>query len=462
MKRNALRVLQHWLKEIERKPLIIRGARQVGKTRLVRIFAEEAGLDIVEINLERHLYLQKIFAGYDIGKILVELEGLAGKKIAPGRSLLFLDEVQAVPEAIAALRYFYEELPDLPVIAAGSLLEFTLSDHSFSMPVGRIEYLHLGPMTFHEFLEAVDPYSAEELKKLFLSGDSSFPISRSLHHRFLDLMRKYMIVGGMPQAVFVYKDSNDFFQVARVQDSILDTYVDDFAKYSGNIDLLRLQNVFRALPSQLGKKVIYKRFSHDESSVKIRHALELLIKARLAAKVIHSHGNGIPLGAEMDDQVFKLLYLDVGLLNRISGIPPREISAMEGAVLVNNGIVAEQFIGQHLLQHPDLRSPLFLHYWQRDGRRGNAEIDFLVQIDSGIYPLEVKAGKSGSLKSIHQFMGEKGRNLALRMDANPPSLQDVKVLGHDRTEISYKLLSLPLYSVEYISDAVRSVNEGVE
>ena len=458
MKRNALKTLQHWLKEIERKPLIIRGARQVGKTSLVRIFAADAGLDLIEINLERHIYLRKTFAGYDIEKILIELEGLAGKKITPGRSLLFLDEIQAVPEAISALRYFCEELPDLPVIAAGSLLEFTLGDHSFSMPVGRIEYLHLGPMTFHEFLEAVDPYSAEELQKLSLSRVLSFPISRSLHHRFLDLMRKYMIVGGMPQAVFVYKESNDFFQVARIHDSILDTYVDDFAKYAGSTDLLRLQNVFRALPSQLGKKVIYKRFYRDESSVKIRHSLELLIKAQLAAKVIHSDGNGIPLGAEMDDQVFKLLYLDVGLLNRTSGIPPREISAMEWSSLVNNGIVAEQFIGQHLLQNPDLRSPLFLHYWQRDGRRGNAEIDFLVQIDSGIYPLEVKAGKSGSLKSLHQFMGEKGRDLALRMDANPPSLQDVKVLGPDRAEISYKLLSLPLYFVEHLADAVRGVN----
>lgn len=458
MNRKALKTLRAWLTGPSRKPLVIRGARQVGKTSLVRMFAEEQVLDLVEVNLERHMYLRKVFSGLDTSAILLELEGVAGKAIVPGKTLLFLDEIQAVPEAIASLRYFFEDIPDLAVVAAGSLLEFALSDHSFSMPVGRIEYLHLGPVTFLEFLEAVDPFSAEWLAGFPFSGESYLKIPESHHKRLLNRIREFLFVGGMPEAVSVFAETGDYYQVSRVHDSVIDTYVDDFAKYARQVDLVRLQNLFKAVPGHIGKKVVYRRLAPEESSTKTRETLELLVKARLASKVIHTHGNGVPLGAEMQEKVFKLLFLDAGLLNRMYGIPAHTMRSIDENALINAGVMAEQFIGQHLLQDPDVRSPLHLHYWQREGKAANAELDYLVQIDSEVYPLEVKAGKTGTLKSLHQFMREKRKKLAIRMDLGPPSVQRVNMLDYDRTEIDYPLLSLPLYCIERLADTVRSVD----
>ena len=274
----------------------------------------------------------------------------------------------------------------------------------------------------------------------------------------MNRIREFLFVGGMPEAVSVFQETGDYYQVSRVHDSVIDTYVDDFAKYSRQVDLGRLQNLFRALPGHIGKKVVYRRFSQEESSTQIRENLELLVKARLAAKVIHSHGNGVPLGAETQEKVFKLLFLDAGLLNRMYGIPSGTMRSIDETALVNTGVMAEQFIGQHLLQDPDVRSPLSLHYWQREGKSGNAEVDFLVQIDSDVYPLEVKAGKSGTLKSLHQFMKEKPKKLAIRMDLGRPSVQRVRMLDYDRTEIDFPLLSLPLYCIGQLADTVRSVD----
>jgi len=464
MKRTALSAMESWLHQKSRKPLVIRGARQVGKTALVRIFAEQQGLDLIEINLERHLELTKLFAGIDIPGILLELEGMTGKKAVPGKSLLFLDEIQAIPEAIAALRYFYEDRPELAVVAAGSLLEFALAEHSFSMPVGRIEYLHLGPMTFQEYLEATDPYSAEWLDNLVfdwqkqqndqLSGHLEIP--GSIHHRLLKKQREYLFVGGMPEAVSAFCDNQDFHAVSRIHNILIETYIDDFAKYAGQADLARLQTVFRALPLHGGKKVVYARFSREDTSVQIKNALELLLKARISTKVIHAHGNGIPLMAEMDERVFKLIFIDVGLLNRMLGLPPHTLQGMDEVSLTNAGALAEQFVGQNLLQDKEIRSPLFLNYWQRMGKTENAEVDYLLQIDAALYPLEIKAGKTGSLKSLHQFMLEKGGALAVRMDLNPPSIQRVRVKGPAKEDIAYTLLSLPLYLVSRLTDAVRS------
>ena len=464
MKRTALSALKTWLHQKSRKPLVIRGARQVGKTELVRIFADQEGLDLIEINLERHLELTKLFAGLDIPGILLELEGLTGKKAVPGKSLLFLDEIQAIPEAIAALRYFYEDRPDLAVVAAGSLLEFALSQHSFSMPVGRIEYLHLGPMTFGEFLEETDSYSAEWINNLDFDWHKQqndqhsgrLDIPASIHERLLKRQKEYLFVGGMPEAVSGFKDSHDFHAVSRIHNTLIETYIDDFAKYAGRTDLTRLQNVFRALPHQGGKKVVYARFSREDTSVQIKNALELLLKARIVTKVIHTHGNGIPLMAEMDERVFKLIFLDVGLLNRMVGLPPHTLQGMDEVSLINAGTLAEQFVGQNLLQDKELRSPLYLNYWQSMGKTENAEVDYLLQIDADLYPLEIKAGKTGSLKSLHQFMLEKGGTLAVRMDLNPPSIQKVRVKGPSKEEIVYDLLSLPLYLVSRLADAIKS------
>ena len=456
MTRSDMNNLKAWFTRAHRKPLILRGARQVGKTYLVRAFTREQGLELAELNLERHLELKKAFITKNPRTIIGELEGITGKKIQTGQSLLFLDEIQAIPEAIAALRYFHEELPDLAVIAAGSLLEFVLGSHSFSMPVGRVSYLHMGPLTFLEFLDAVDTYSAQELRSLADLYHTSATTAQSLHQRLKNRLREYLYIGGMPEAVAVYLETQDLQQVSQIHDSIIHTYFDDFAKYAGKADPLLLQTILRRMPSSVGQKILYTRFSEDHTSRPIKHALELLIQAKLITKVVHSDANGVPLGAEMDESVFKLLNLDIGLMNRMAGISPADIRGLSEQRLINEGALAEQFVGQQLLRSHELNSPLLLHYWQRSGKKGNAEVDYIIQLESDIIPLEVKAGTTGTLKSLHQFIAEKHAKLAVRLDLNPPSFQQVSVSLHDASQVTYPLISLPLYAAELLPRVIRN------
>jgi len=228
LERTAEKYLNDWYRKERRKPLVLRGARQVGKSTLVRRFAEKNGLVLNEVNLEQHLYLDNLFKALDIDSIIRELDALIGRNIQTPDAVLFLDEIQATPHAIQVLRYFYEKKPELPVISAGSLLEFALADHHFSMPVGRIEYYHLGPMTFREFLSAVEP----GLKRYL----SEFRINKSIlvtaHQKLIKRQREFLFVGGMPEAVYAFTEENSLMEVTAVHRSIAETYQDDFSKYA--------------------------------------------------------------------------------------------------------------------------------------------------------------------------------------------------------------------------------------
>ena len=292
MERLAEQVLHRWLDRRRRKPLVLRGARQVGKTTLVRQFAAASGMGLCEVNLERNLYLDRVFKSLDVARITRELEAVGGVRLAG--SILFLDEVQAAPHALQALRYLYEDRPELPVLAAGSLLEFTLADHPFSMPVGRIEYLHLGPMSYSEFLNATDPVAAEQLAALDLEA----PLAEAAHRRQLRRCREYLLVGGLPEAVLAHGETaGSPLEVAAVHRSIAETYQDDFTKYAGGSQLVRLQRLFRSIPGSVGRKVAYHTLDADSRSGDVRDAVELLVKARVCHRVIHSHCSGLPLGA---------------------------------------------------------------------------------------------------------------------------------------------------------------------
>jgi uncharacterized protein len=436
--------LQVWLASSRRKPLVLRGARQVGKSTLVETFAKHAGLRLVTINCEKHRHLDGAFETLDLSRIIPELESVANQGPIRADALLFLDEVQATPHALQALRYFYEERADLPVIAAGSLLEFTLSRHSFSMPVGRVQYLHLGPMTFREFAEATEPDLLAQLDRLCF--DASLP--DSAHLRLCALQRRYLYVGGMPEAVAVFRETGSLSQVADVHREILDTYVDDFAKYAQEQDLVLLQRVFASVPRSLGRKIKYINLAPGERAARVRAVIDLLAKALVVLPVFHSHCSGLPLGADIDDTVFKLAFLDVGLANHLCGLSWRSISDADDTRLVNEGGLAEQFAAQELAWPGDGKPELT--YWQREGRQGNAEVDFVLAVGSRIYPVEVKAGKSGSLKSLDQFVLHKRVERALRFDLNPPSQQRVTHEARTRTgtePVAYELLSLPLYAI---------------
>ena len=461
MERFAEHTLRRWLSQRRRKPLVIRGARQVGKTTLVRQFAAAAGMPLCEVNLERHLYLDRIFQSLDTGRIVRELEAIGGVRLAG--SILFLDEVQATPGALHALRYLYEDRPDLPVLAAGSLLEFTLADHSFSMPVGRIEYLHVGPMSFAEFLTAVDPPLAEHLNTFQLGA----PTVEATHRALLRRFRVYLLIGGLPEAVFAYLESSSPLEVTAVHRSIAATYEDDFAKYAKGPQLDRLQRLFRSIPRSVGHKFTYRTIDPDSRAEQVRYAAELLVKARICHRVTHSHCSGLPLGADVDPRTYKLVFMDVGLMNHVCGIDTLTVEAMDAIRLVNEGGIAEQYVGQQLAAFGAGGQPPDLHYWLRQTKTGNAEVDYVISRGHWIIPIKVKAGRSGSLKSLLQFAHEKRPPLAVRFDTNPATHETV--LHTIRTAaglapVTLPLLSLPLYAVEAlprILDHLRTAEPAV-
>ncbi len=445
--RFAEKHLAEWLTKTRRKPLVLRGARQVGKSTLVRQFAGKAGLVLNEINLERYPALDEIFQSTDIERICRELEALIGRDVRAEGSLLFLNEIQATPHALMVLRYFLEELPELPVIAAGSLLEFSLADHSFSMPVGRIEYYHLHPMSFSEFLGALESPLLRYLKEL--TPTDAIPVTA--HDKLIEFQRLFFYVGGMPEAVAVFKEKKSLVEVAAVHRAIINTYQDDFSKYAKSGQLLLLQKVFAHVPRSLGQKVKYSNIDRESRTVKVKTAISLLCKARVCHQVFHSHCSGLPLGAEMNASVYKLLFLDIGLVNHLCGLDWLAISSLDDRKLVNEGGLAEQFIGQHLINSSMGLDTPRLYYWLREGKAANAEVDYVFSQGGWIIPVEVKAGKSGSLKSLHHFIYHKGSKYAVRFDLNPAGMQQVShkvVTAGGSSSIDYTLLSLPLYGVE--------------
>ena len=425
--------------------MVIRGARQVGKSTIVRNFAKEFNLDLIEVNLEKHNSLNSVFKTKNIAEICRELEYLTNKDLSKtDNKLLFLDEIQATPEAIPCLRYFREERPELALISAGSLLEFTLSKHNYSMPVGRIEYLYMGPMNFIEYLTATGEDNLIQLLNNFKWGDS-FPTTA--HNRLCSHLRDYFIVGGMPEAVDAFITDASANQVIDVQISIIETYQDDFAKYAKHSQLNELQNVFQHVPLTAGEKVKYSNINPHRPARDIKVAIELLEKAGIIIRVNHSDATGIPLKANMNAKQFKLYFLDVGLLNNVCGTRHLSMEHLSTLRFVNEGNIAEQFIAQHLLYSGRPNAKPELYYWLREGKSNNAEVDFVIPQEERIIPTEVKAGKSGTLKSLQVFTGARDTSTCLRFDLNPPSQQMVKHKLLSDEVCNFNLISLPIYMV---------------
>jgi predicted AAA+ superfamily ATPase len=427
---------------------VIRGARQVGKSTLVRNFARNHGIDLIEINLERNRRLNDLFATQNIPDICREIEIIADKNLSPPRNkLLFLDEIQATPAAIPCLRYFYEDIPELPVVSAGSLLEFVLEKHSFEMPVGRIEYLFLGPMNFQEYLLA---HGQDRLLDLINGFNWDDMFSDAAHEKLLAALRDFFIVGGMPEAVQKSVDGEDLDKVLDVQASICETYQDDFAKYARDSQLSLLQNLFRHVPVNAGAKIKYTNIDPHLPARQVRESIDLLVKAGILYRVTHSDASGTPLNATVNPKLFKLYFLDVGLLNFLCGTKHIASETIKTMDFINKGNVAEQFIAQHLYYRGRINCTPELFYWLREGKTRNAEVDFLAVDARGVLPIEVKAGRSGSLKSLHQFVLRKKANRAVRYDLNKPCKQKVACSAPQTdkvTGVEFTMISLPLYMV---------------
>lgn len=454
MYRKALSDLIDWKERPSRKPLVIRGARQVGKTWLVRKFAGQFD-NLVEINFDKNPEKAQLFAGRDIDRSLQLLEIDGDTDIIPGKTLLFLDEIQAAPEMLPLLRYFYEDRADLHVIAAGSLLEFLLADHDFSMPVGRVEYLHLGPMDMEEFLLALGQERITTLLNNYALDDS---IPESIHLSLLNFLKLFWIIGGMPAAVAWYGNSGKLAEAIREHAAILQTYEDDFRKYRKRIYPERLRKVFRRIPALIGNKLKYVQLDPEERSRELAENLHLLEMALVIYRVRHSAGNGVPLGAEAKERDFKPLFLDNGLVSTSLGLSLPGLEMADDLLMVNNGALAEQFIGQHLLYDgPSYEKPQ-LFYWNREQKSASAEVDYLITHEDRVVPVEVKAGTTGTLKSLQVFVAEKKSPVALRFNAMPPSCawQETRVAGKDK--VPFLLISLPLY---LIGQTRRLVADGI-
>lgn len=411
----------------------------MGKSTMVRLFAKDEGLRLAEINLEKQVYLDAVFKSLNLQKIILELEIITEQRFDDSQTLLFLDEIQATPHALAALRYFYEERPGLRVVAAGSLLEFVLADHSFSMPVGRVEYAWVRPLCFLDFLRAQEKkFLAETLQEFQLGAD----LPQSMHRELTEQYRWYLTVGGMPEATAAFIEGGREKEIKSIHNNIVASYADDFGKYAKQTELRRLQEAYRRLPYVLGNKIKYSEVIRDEKSSNVRHCIDLLIMAGIVSCVYHSDCSGIPVRAGIDRSVFKLFWLDCGLLNRMLGLTWESFT--ENKSVIYAGVLAEQFVAQEFLAQQDVDDPEPLIYWLRNGKKGNAEIDFVMQKNQSLIPIEVKSNAGGSLKSLPPFLSKTSGRRAIKLSAQLPQTQLVTI-KQESTDFQFDLIELPLY-----------------
>lgn len=456
MNRNALNYLKSWLLAPDRKPLVIRGARQVGKTWLVREFARESQKQLIEVNFEDRLSPISLFNSNDPKEILLNLSTHYKTSIDPNNSLLFLDEIQAAPEIFAKLRWFYEKLPELPVIAAGSLLEFLLADHTFSMPVGRISYMYLEPLSFDEFLLA---NNNKMLLDYLSQYNMNMEIPIAIHEQLMTLFKEYLIVGGLPAVVKSWISERSLTRVQQIQNDLLTSYRDDFAKYKKNIEIMRMDEVILAIPKMLGQKFIYSRVNPDISSSVFKKVLFMLNNARVCHRVLNTSANGVPLAAEIKEKFFKEIYLDMGLCSVSLGLNLNQIQDIKEINMINHGGISEQAVGQMLRTITPFYIEPALYYWAREEKGSNAEIDYVIQFKNKVIPIEVKAGSTGSLKSLHVFMELKKYSTAVRINSDLPSKVDINLNLTTGNKVSYNLISIPFYLIGQLN---RILDQGIE
>ena len=405
--------LLSWKDDPYRKPLLIRGARQVGKSSAVRHLGETFN-HFIEINLERDQDIKQLFgANIDVKKICIQLSAIKGIPIVPRQTLLFIDEIQESPRAISALRYFYEEYPELHVVAAGSLLEFTLRDIP-SFGVGRISSIYMYPFSFDEFLIASGDGMLESYKKNY--GNYDHPLPAAMHSGLCEKLRTYYLVGGMPESVARWIETSDYSGCAAIQRDIISTYQDDFGKYNSRISSLALRNTLMSVARQAGCKFVYSMVEGDNGTTTVKKALQLLTLAGLVIPVIHTAANGIPLGAETNSKFIKYLILDTGLMQALLRIPPADISLSSSSDFVNKGAFSEVFAGLELLKYSSPYDQPQLYYWQRLSKGSQAEVDYVTTDNtSRILPIEVKAGTRGSMQSMRIFMELKHLDSGIRV-----------------------------------------------
>jgi predicted AAA+ superfamily ATPase len=400
-----------WSRDKNRRVMLLRGARQVGKSSSVRHLAKNFK-SFVEVNFEdasdrvKNLFRPGISPQEICRHLSVEYD----IDIVPGETLLFLDEIQACIPAISKLRFFYERYPELHVIAAGSLLEFALKELP-SFGVGRISSYFMFPFSFKEFLLATNN---RRLVEEYKNASPDRPVSDIAHSKLLKLLNIFMLYGGMPAVVADYAANKNFMNCRNILKDILISFRNDFTKYKEHIPASRINEVFESVAKQAEGKFVYERAGVQLSNRQVKNALELLIMAGLVYPVTHTAANGIPLGAEANHKFQRMFMFDTGLFQQLLGLNVAEILLADDFKTVNRGALAEIFAGLELIKSSPCRNPVSLYYWQRERSQGSAQIDFLVQKQDKIIPVEVKSGTQGAMQSLRWFMQEKKIDRGIR------------------------------------------------
>lgn len=448
IERHIDALLLEWKNSSRLKPLLLRGARQVGKSWAVKHLGEKFDY-FVEVNFEKRPELLEVFQRtHDAHELVNVLSLFYNTPIEPGKTLLFLDEIQNSPEAIRSLWSFKEDIPELHVIAAGSLLEFALRDLP-TFGVGRIRSLFVYPFSFDEFL-AAEGKSAWVKAKSESSADK--PLFTALYNDLVKHFRTFLMVGGMPASVAAWVSTHDYLQCQTELDDIQLTYYDDFAKYAKKVDPTLLRNTLQSVILQTGNKFTYSRVDGGYRAEEVKKALGLLSDAGIIKRVSHTAANGLPLGAEVNDRYRKYIYLDSGLLLRILDMDlggARQLTELiiagTAEDLVNKGGLTEMVLGWELIKYNNPRSQHDLYYWENVAEGTRSEVDYIMVKDLKVLPIECKAGVSGKMKSLHLFMSQKQLTFAVRCSLENFSM--IENRDKQNGDVVRRISVLPLFAV---------------
>jgi predicted AAA+ superfamily ATPase len=440
LKRLIAANLDRWKQSHDRRVLLLRGARQVGKTSSVREFARTRFSSFVEINFLETPEVRSFFTEGSLSpkSIIEKLTVYCNASIIPGETLLFFDEIQECPEALTSLRFFYEQLPELHVVAAGSLLEFALKDLP-SFGVGRIESLFMYPLSFEEFSLAL---AGEGFCRALHDASLERPLDDVFHRKALDLLKLYCMVGGLPKVVQRYCDTRDLQQCLPLLEDLVLGYEDDFAKYGTRISSEKLRATLRGVAQQAGSKFVYSRINPGTKLSGYDQAIELLSRAGLIYKIARTSASAIPLGAEVDPKSFKSIPFDLGIYNRLLGLPLSDLLLDDAVSFSNRAAFAEMVCGLELVAHAPQNIKCGLYYWHREAPSSSAEVDYVVQRGAVIVPLEVKAGTKGQMQSLYRFLAEKDAGYAIRT-----SLENFSTISATVSNRSVRVDVVPLYAI---------------
>lgn len=443
--RDILSDLEKWAAKSNRKPLVLRGARQVGKTTVVSQFGQQFE-NYLYVNLEDEQIATLFEDSRPISELMIDLFVVTNKARREGRVLLFIDEIQNSKKAVAKLRYFYEEQPNIYVIAAGSLLE-SLMDTQISFPVGRVEYMAMRPCSFREYMTAMD----EELLRKRIEEKPETSVS--FHTKLMSMFNRYTLLGGMPEVVQTYADTSDITSLSSIYDSLLQGYRDDVEKYASNRSQQEvIRYILQAGWAEAGKAVTLGCFANSEYRAReVGEAFRTLEKALLLELVYPTVYADMPIQPDMKRSP-KLIWLDTGLVNFAAGIQ-REVFGASDIIDAWRGMVAEQVVAQELLTLSN-RVGAQRFFWVRAKNGSSAEVDFVWSCDSQLFPIEVKSGHNAHLRSLHSFVNQsESCSVAIRVWSQPFSIDDVKTIDGKQ----FRLINLPFYLIGCLPQIVQKM-----